>query len=139
MTHPSTEVSQTIPIEYLIVGVDWQGAVDGILGDCDGLAPIFAAFVERVIVWIISTPYWKKELNTPGGLTVAPMDYCFMYLGPFPIFAGGWLQDHWYHGMESGDRCANRIYDTLLLTVSIRIACLSFSFRRKEPNHIFWA
>ena len=82
---------------FLIVGVDWQGAVDGILGDCDGSGSNLAQRLSKVQNCLdnINTLLEEGIGATPGGLTVGPnglLGAQEVYLGPFPDICGsGWL------------------------------------------------
>ena len=82
---------------FLIVGVDWQGAVDGILGNCDGSGSNLAQRLSKVQKCLdnINTLLEEGIGATPGGLTVGSNGLLGdqeVYLGPFPDICGsGWL------------------------------------------------
>ena len=82
---------------FLIVGVDWQGAVDGILSDCDGSGSNLPQRLSKVQKCVdnIKTLLEGGIGTASGGQTVgsnAIWGEQEVYLGPFPDICGsGWL------------------------------------------------
>ena len=82
---------------FLIVGVDWQGAVDGIMSDCDGSGSNLPQRLSKVqkCVEDIKTLLEDGVGTAAGGQTVssnALFGEQEVYLGPFPDICGqGWL------------------------------------------------